>query len=147
MKEPGELAECIGIEGLEACAGRADSVEINLDVGDVEPNALAIGDYSPSPRVVDGAPKLAQAPAEAPAWVVSYVPEQFAQLLPPMFAPGGRQIAEECARLLRWRKVYRIAVSLETQGAQEVQCQPGHWENIPGRSETMKGKVTGSRRR
>jgi len=143
MKEAGELAECVGIEGLEACARRADSVEINFGVGHVEANAFAIGHYSPSPWVVDGAPKLAQAPAEAASRVVGHVPEQIAQLLPPMFAPGGGQIAEECARLLRWWKVHRFAVSLDAQGAQQAQCQPGHRDNIPGRPETMKGKFTG----
>lgn len=87
-------------------------MEIDVGIAEIETYGLTVGDNSRARGGVEEWSELAEGPAKAAAGVVGYVPEQIAEPLAPMRLPGGRQVAKQCARLLRWWQVNRFAVPL-----------------------------------
>ena len=83
---------------------------------DVEP----IGNDPPAVVVVDQAPELGQAPAQAAARIVRDIPQEFAEMLAPETAVVQAQIREQGPRFLRRRQRQDFAVSPDLEFPEEL---------------------------
>jgi hypothetical protein len=125
MEELGELDERFGFESCEARRRGACAVEVDVDVGKIEADGLAVGDDAGAVFFVEEGPELAQAPAEAATWIVGHVPEQIGELLASVISARGREIAQKRAGFLGRRQIDRLAVTLEAEWPEQSQSE-GH---------------------
>ena len=87
------VAELRGV----ALGGVAQVVDVDVDRAGGERGGFAVGDD----RLAEHAAQLAQAPAERALGVVGHFPEQMAQVVAPVGAAGGGEVAEQGAGLAR----------------------------------------------
>ena len=92
MEKLRELAQRFGVEGLKPGSCRTDSVEVDVSVGEVDPHGLPVRHDAHAARIVDGPAKLAETPPKPTPWIIGYIPEEIAQLLPSMLSSRGRQV-------------------------------------------------------
>ena len=84
--------------GIDArCQGAPYGHDIHLDVGNIDPNAIAFRNDPRAARAVHDGTQLAQGRAQGPARIIRDVPEDRTEPASPMSAPGGHEISEQRA--------------------------------------------------
>ena len=119
----GELVQALETGPVQAKGGRLAHFErVHERAGRVEGDGVPIGADARLALVVERA-KLAQAPAQGPAWVVRGLPEHAAEPLAQVGPPGHREVGQERAGLLRLRQGDRLAAAGDQERAEQAEAR------------------------